>query len=127
MRLFPKPDARFRAAAATLAPVALLVAMLIWRPDGILAVLLALVLVLLAMTAGAAVTAARESAATAPAVPQQPSGPPLPAGYGVDADTLEALDPRAVRDLRGLDADTLEALDPRAVRDSRTVNGLNDR
>lgn len=62
MRLFPKPDARFRAAAATLAAVALLVTMLIWRPEGILAVALALVLVLLALTAGVAVTAARESA-----------------------------------------------------------------
>jgi hypothetical protein len=123
VRLFPKPDARFRAAAATLAAVALLVTMLIWRPEGILAVVLSLLLVLLAMTAGVAVTAARESHDARPAASHQP----LPAGYGVDADTLEALDPRAVRDLRGLDADTLEALDPRAVRDSRSVNGVSDR
>ncbi|MBM0225850.1 MULTISPECIES: hypothetical protein [Micromonospora] len=127
MRLFPKPDARFRAAAATLAAVALLVTMLIWRPEGIPAVVLSLLLVLLAMTAGVAVTAARESRDARPAASHQPPGQPLPAGYGVDADTLEALDPRAVRDLRGLDADTLEALDPRAVRDSRSVNGVSDR
>lgn len=50
----------------------------------------------------------------------------------MDADTLEAIDPRAVRNLRTpaghpVDADTLEALDPRAVRQQRTVNGLSDR
>ncbi|SCG52276.1 hypothetical protein [Micromonospora inositola] len=102
MRLFPKPDARFRAAAATLAAVALLVTMLIWRPEGILAVALALVLVLLALTAGVAVTAARESRDATPAAAHHPSGQPLPAGHGVDADTLEALDPRAVRDSRSV-------------------------
>ncbi|WP_446217380.1 hypothetical protein [Micromonospora sp. IBHARD004] len=108
MRLFPKPDARFRAAVATLATVALLATMLIWRPDGILAVVLALVLVLLAMTAGVAVTAARESRGATPTAAHPPPGQPLPGGYGVDADTLEALDPRA-------------------VRDSRSVNGISDR
>ncbi|WP_319461557.1 hypothetical protein [Micromonospora sp. RTP1Z1] len=108
MRLFPKPDARFRAAATTLAAVALLVTMLIWRPEGTLAVVLALVLVLLTMTAGVAVTAARESRDARPTAPHPPAGQPLPAGYGVDADTLETLDPRA-------------------VRDSRTVNGVSDR
>ena len=127
MRLFPKPGTRLRAAAATLATVVLLVSMLIWRPEGILAVVLALVLVLLAMTAGVAVTAARESRGAPPVAAHPPSGQPLPAGYGVDADTLEALDPRAVRDRRAVDADTLEALDPRSVQDWRTVNGVNDR
>ncbi|MCI4063167.1 hypothetical protein MRQ36_11495 [Micromonospora sp. R77] len=126
MSSFPKPDARFRAAAAILAAVALLATLLIWRPDGVLAVVLALVLVLLAMTAGVAVTAARETPRATPA-PANPAGQPLPADYGVDADTLEALDPRAVRDRRRLDADTLETLDPRQVQDWRTVNGVSDR
>lgn len=126
MSSFPKPDARFRAAAATLAAVALLVTLLIWRPEGVLSVVLALALVLLTMAAGVAVTAVRENPRPTPA-PVNPPGQPLPADYGVDADTLEALDPRAVRDRRGLDADTLETLDPRQVQDWRSVNGVSDR
>ena len=53
-----------------------------------------------------------------------------PVGQPIDADTLETLDPRVVRGMRAptaVDADTLETLDPRSVRQSRTVNGLSDR
>ncbi|MCW3813163.1 hypothetical protein ONA91_01645 [Micromonospora sp. DR5-3] len=134
MSSFPKPDARVKAVVASLATVAALVTLVVWRPAGILSVVLALICVLLGMVAGVTVTAARQA-------PRQPRGDtpsedwPVPGGYGVDADTLEALDPRAVRAVRehrtadgyAVDADTLEALDPRAVREHRTVNRLSDR
>ncbi|WP_200210193.1 hypothetical protein [Micromonospora coerulea] len=126
MRLFPKPDPRVNAVAASLAAAAPLVMLVIWRPEGVVAVLLALLCVLLGMVAGVAVTAARQSGGT-PAPAARPPAQPVPAGYGVDADTLEALDSRAVRDSRALYADTLEALDSRAVQGSRAANGISDR
>lgn len=136
MRLFS--DARVKAVAASLTAVALLVALVVWRPDGILAVVLALSFVLVAMMAGVAVTAARQARDAQPPSAYQPPAQPIPGGYGVDADTLEALDSRAVRrrgavnaapeaGSYGVDADTLEALDSRAVRGSRAVNGVSDR
>lgn len=118
---FPKSRARVQAVVASLAAVAALVALVVWRPPGILSVVLALACVLLGMIAGVAVASAREAR---PGTPTEEW--PAPAGYGVDADTLEALDPRAVRAQRtpggyGVDADTLEALDPRAVHQQRTA------
>ncbi|MGW5668616.1 hypothetical protein [Micromonospora sp. NPDC003776] len=116
-----------RAALAVLAAVAALVTLLVWRPSGVLAVALALLCVLLGMTAAVAVSAAR--AATDDAPGQGWSGAD---GYQVDADTLESFDPRTLRDPAvgepDVDADTLEALDPREVRGSRRVpEGLSDR
>ncbi|MGR6322595.1 hypothetical protein Q2K19_12610 [Micromonospora soli] len=126
MSSFPKPDARVKAAAASLAAVAALVTLLVWHPPGILSVALALLCILLGMIAGVAVSALRQG-----------GGAPVeewtaPGTLGGDADTLEALDPRTIRELRtaaeyGVDADTLEALDPRDVREQRAVNGLSDR
>ncbi|MEU2613321.1 hypothetical protein ABZ570_17310 [Micromonospora sp. NPDC007271] len=126
MSSFPKPDARAKAVVASLAAVAALVALMVWRPEGILSVVLALVCVLLGMVAGVTVTSARQ--ARAGGVPAED----WPAPSGVDAETLEALDLRAVRNLRasggyGVDADTLEAIDPRAVRQQRAPHGLSDR
>ncbi|MGC3863361.1 hypothetical protein ACPSM1_24600 [Micromonospora chersina] len=126
MSSFPKPDARVKAAVASLAAVAALVTLVVWRPAGILSVVLALICVLLGMVAGVTVTAARQAPPRADAPAEEW---PAPAGYGVDADTLEAIDPRAVRQLRAPaggyagDADTLETLDPRAVRDLRASGG----
>ncbi|MDG4804243.1 hypothetical protein [Micromonospora sp. WMMD980] len=104
----------------------------LWRPSGILSVVLALVCVVLGMVAGVTITAARQSGGGADT--SRPQGWPVPdPGYGVDADTLEAIDPRAVRNLRTpgghpVDADTLETLDPRSVRQQqRAGNGLSDR
>lgn len=127
MRSFPKPDARATAAVASLAAVAALVTLLVWRPPGILSVALALLCVLLVMVAGVAVSAHRQGGGETPATQW-----PAPGSYGVDADTLEGLDPRAVGELRAaadgaVDADTLEGLDPRAVHDQRAVKGLSDR
>lgn len=138
-----------------MATVAAVVSLAVWRPPGILSVVLALVCVLLAMITGVTITAARQPGATGRSAPQTDNWPVVPhQGYGVDADTLEAIDPRAVRNLRtpagqpidadtletldprvvrgmrattAVDADTLETLDPRSVRQSRTVNGLSDR
>ncbi|MFU8873898.1 hypothetical protein [Micromonospora sp. SL4-19] len=128
MSSFPKPDARAKAVVASLAAVAALVTLVVWQPEGILSVVLALVCVLFGMIAGVMVTDARQARdGSAPA-----GDPPVPGGSSVDADTLEALDPRAVRNLRtpggyGVDADTLEAIDPRAVRQQRTAQRLSDR
>ncbi|GAA3771236.1 hypothetical protein [Micromonospora maritima] len=130
MSSFRKPDARAKAVVASVATVVAVVTLAVWRPPGILSVVLALVCVLLGMIAGVTVTAARQSGP--PPAPAESTWPTQDPGYGVDADTLEAIDPRAVRNLRTpgahpVDADTLEALDPRAVRQQRTVNGLSDR
>ncbi|SBT52653.1 hypothetical protein [Micromonospora narathiwatensis] len=129
MSSFPKPDARAKAVVASVAAVAALVTLVVWRPEGVLSVVLALACVLLGMIAGVTVTAARHAPAGTPPPAEEW---PAPVGYEVDADTLEALDPRAVRNLRtsggyGVDADTLEAIDPRAVRQQRTAHGLSDR
>jgi hypothetical protein len=129
---FPKPDARVKAVVASLATVAALVTLVVWRPAGILSVVLALLCVLLGMITGVAVTAARQAPRQARGDGTPTEDWPAPGGYAVDADTLEALDPRAVREHRtsggyAVDADTLEALDPRAIREHRTVNGLSDR
>ncbi len=154
VRSFPKPDARAKAVVASLATVAAVVTLAVWRPPGILSVVLALVCVLLAMITGVTITAARQPGGTGGPTPQAETWPVPHQGYGVDADTLEAIDPRAVRNLRtpagqpidadtletldprvvrgmraptAVDADTLETLDPRSVRQGRTVNGLSDR
>ncbi|MFI2710388.1 hypothetical protein ACH495_09690 [Micromonospora sp. NPDC018662] len=142
-----------KAVAASAATVAALVTLAVWRPPGILSVVLALVCVVLGMVAGVTITAARQSPAGSVTPPAEgwPAPDPdhgvdadtlqaidpravrnlrTPGGPPVDADTLEALDPRAVRRLRAagaLDADTLEALDPRSVRQQRPVNGVSDR
>ncbi|WP_431933499.1 hypothetical protein [Micromonospora sp. RP3T] len=154
MSSFPRSDARVKAVAASAATVAALVTLAVWRPPGILSVVLALVCVVFGMIAGVTITAARQSPGGGVAASSAEGWPAPDPGYGVDADTLEAIDPRAVRNLRtpggapvdadtlealdpravrglraagALDADTLEALDPRSVRQQRTVNGLSDR
>ncbi|MFG1675701.1 hypothetical protein [Micromonospora sp. NPDC049282] len=130
MSSFPRSNARTKAVVASVATLAALVTLAVWRPPGILSVALALVCVVLGMVAGVTITAARQSAGGAEAPPAE--GWPVPdPGYGVDADTLEAIDPRAVRNLRTpgghpVDADTLETLDPRSVR-QRAGNGISDR
>ncbi|MEU3453100.1 hypothetical protein ABZ671_05795 [Micromonospora sp. NPDC006766] len=104
MSSLPKPDARMKAAVASLAAVAVLVTLVAWRPEGILSVLLALVCVLLGMVAGVLVAAARQAR-----VGETPGEDwPAPGGHGVDADTLDAIDSRA-------------------VRQRRAAHGLNDR
>jgi hypothetical protein len=103
MTWFRKPDARAKAGLASLAAVAALVILLVWRPAGLLSVALALCCVLLGVIAGVAVTAAREVGGNNPA-----DGGPATDGYE-------------------LDADTLDALDAREVRESRRVTGLSDR
>ncbi|GAB3074344.1 hypothetical protein VKK44_30270 [Micromonospora schwarzwaldensis] len=118
-----------KAVAASMATVAALVTLAVWRPPGILSVVLALVCVVLGMVAGVTITAARQSPGGG-ATPPVESWPIPDPGYGVDADTLEAIDPRAVRNLRTpggapVDADTLEALDPRAVRRLRAAGALD--
>ncbi|MEV0152567.1 hypothetical protein AB0H57_02345 [Micromonospora sp. NPDC050686] len=100
MRRFPRNDARTRAVAATLAAAALLVALVVGRPRGVLAVALALLALLCATVAGVSVVAARQGDDREPVTPEPPrqpgSGP-----YRGDADTLETLaDPEAVRALR---------------------------
>ncbi|MGC4895107.1 hypothetical protein [Micromonospora sp. DT31] len=152
MSSFPKPDARAKAVVASVATVAAVVTLAVWRPSGILSVVLALACVLLAMVAGVTITAARQDGGPVPTPAE--GGSSLHLGYGVDADTLQAIDPRAVRHLRtpgghpadadtlealdpravrrlrapgAVDADTLETLDPRSVREHRAVNGLSDR
>ncbi|NES17114.1 MULTISPECIES: hypothetical protein [Micromonospora] len=127
MSVFPRPDARARAALAALAAVAALVTLLAWRPPGVLSVALALLCVLLGMIAGVTVSAARAAAVDTPAV-----GWAGPDGYEVDADTLESFDPHVPRDPGAaggpaVDADTLEALDPREVQSRRVAEGLSDR
>ncbi|MFE9692015.1 hypothetical protein [Micromonospora sp. NPDC005806] len=104
MSSFPKPDARVTAAVASLAAVAALVTLLVWRPAGILSVALALLCVLLGVIAGVTVSALRQSGADAAPAEELPTP-----GAG------------------GVDADTLEALDPRQIREQRTPNGLSDR
>lgn len=92
--------------AASLASVALLVTLVLWRPDGIMAVILALLCVLLGVVAGVAVTSAREAGWAEAAAAHQP-GQLDPQSYELDADTLE--------------------VDTRAVRTIRAVNGVSDR
>ncbi|MFR9777432.1 hypothetical protein ACL02O_15415 [Micromonospora sp. MS34] len=96
-----------------------LATLLAWRPAGVVAVALALLCVVLGMIAGVAVAAARQSDGDTPA-----EGHPGSAGYELDADTLESLDPQLIGEPgtaggHGVDADTLDALDPREVRDRR--------
>ncbi|MFD2766710.1 hypothetical protein [Micromonospora eburnea] len=88
--------ARMQAVVASLATLVALVTLALWHPAGTLSVALALACVLLGMIAGVTVTAAWQArAGEAP-----PEERPAPGGYEVDADTLEAIDPRAVRQQR---------------------------
>ncbi|WP_245716551.1 hypothetical protein [Micromonospora humi] len=133
MSSFPRSSARTKALVASVATVAALVTLAAWRPPGILSVVLALVCVVLGMVTGVTITAARQPGGGGVETPRAQGWPAPDPGYGVDADTLEAIDPRAVRNLRTpaghpVDADTLETLDPRSVRQQqRAGNGLSDR
>ncbi|WBB74043.1 hypothetical protein O7602_00280 [Micromonospora sp. WMMD1128] len=134
MSSYRKSDARVKAVIASLATVAALATLVVWRPPGILSVVLALTCVVLGMIAGVTITTVRQSGGAGEPPPAETWPRPDPGhGYGVDADTLEAIDPRAVRNLRTpaahpVDADTLETLDPRSVRQQqRAGNGLSDR
>lgn len=84
---------------AVLATVAVLATMVVLRRDDFLGVVLAILVVLLAMTSGVAVDAARHQPPATPvaAPPQQVTG----GLRGIDADTLETLDdPMMVAALR---------------------------
>ncbi|MEH1165799.1 hypothetical protein V6V47_10470 [Micromonospora sp. CPCC 205539] len=108
-----RPDARTVAVVAALGALSLLVALVVWRRQDILGVALALCCVLLATVAGVAVSAARQGDDPEPADRPGSAAPPTLMPYGVDADTLDALDSR-------------DAL--RAVRDrKRGSNGFSDR
>ena len=101
------------AVIAALGALALLVTLIVWRRQDILGVLLALLCVLLTMIAGVSVSAARQGVEPEPVDRPGAAGPPVLGPYGLDADTLDALDSR----------DTL-----RAVRDRRRgSDGLSDR
>ncbi|MFC4019725.1 hypothetical protein ACFOW4_17520 [Micromonospora sp. GCM10011542] len=99
-----RPDARLVAVVAALGALALLVALIVWRRQDLLGVLLALLCVLLTMVAGVSVSAARQGADPEPLDGPGAAGPLVLGPYGLDADTLDALDSgdalRAVRDRR---------------------------
>ncbi len=98
---------------AALGALALLVTSVVLRRQDLLGVLLALLCVLLTTVAGVAVSAARQGADPEPADRPAAGGPAELMPYGLDADTLDALDSR-------------DAL--RAVRDrQRELGGLSDR
>ncbi|MDG4806670.1 hypothetical protein O7634_07850 [Micromonospora sp. WMMD1120] len=108
-----RPDARTVAVLAALAALAPLVMLVVWRRQDLLGVVLALLCVLLTMVAGVAFSAARQGDSPEPVDRSAAAGPPELMPYGIDADTLEALDSR-------------DAL--RAVRDRRRgTNGLSGR
>ncbi|GAB3950992.1 hypothetical protein [Micromonospora vulcania] len=108
-----RPDARTVAVIAALGALSLLVMLVVRRREDLLGVVLALLCVLLAMVAGVSVSAARQRDAPEPADRPIVTGPPALMPYGIDADTLDALDSR-------------DAL--RAVRDRRRgPSGLSDR
>ncbi|MET7960602.1 hypothetical protein [Micromonospora zamorensis] len=107
----PRPDARTVAVLAALGALAPLVMLVIWRRQDLVGVVLALLCVLLTMVAGVAVSAARQVDDLEPADRSGTAGPPELLPYGIDADTLDALDSRAAL---------------RAVRDrQRGSNGLS--
>ncbi|WP_406073390.1 hypothetical protein [Micromonospora sp. NBC_01638] len=87
-----------------LAALALLVTLVVWRRQDLLGVVLALLCVLLTMVAGVSVSAARQGNDPEPVDWSAIVGPPELMPYGIDADTLDALDSRdalrAVRDRR---------------------------
>ncbi|PWR11265.1 hypothetical protein DKT68_06355 [Micromonospora acroterricola] len=89
---------------AALGALALLVMLVVWRRQDFLGVVLALLCVLLTMVAGVSVSAARQGVDPEPADRPFAAGPPELMPYGIDADTLDALDSRdalrAVRDRR---------------------------
>ncbi|MGW0213054.1 hypothetical protein ACWDXH_01510 [Micromonospora chokoriensis] len=104
MSRLPRPDARTVAVLAALGALAPLAMLVIWRRQDLLGVALALLCVLLTMVAGVAVSAARQGDAPEPVDRSAAVGPPELMPYGIDADTLDALDSRdalrAVRDRR---------------------------
>ncbi|MGQ5259204.1 hypothetical protein ACTWLT_00455 [Micromonospora sp. ZYX-F-536] len=104
MSRLSRPDARVVAAVAALGALALLVMLVVWRRQDLLGVVLALLCVLLAMVTGVAVSAARQGHDPEPTDRPAAAGPPELMPYGLDADTLDALDSRdalrAVRDRR---------------------------
>ncbi|MGC4798745.1 hypothetical protein [Micromonospora saelicesensis] len=113
MSRLSRPDARTVAVLAALGALAPLVMLVVWRRQDLLGVVLALLCVLMTMIAGVAVSAARQVDDPEPADRSAVVGPPELMPYGIDADTLDAMDPR-------------DAL--RAVRDRRRgSNGLSGR
>lgn len=101
MRLPGPPDARTVAAVAAVVAVALLVALLVWRRQDLLGVVLALLCVLSATIAGVSVAAARQRDGGGPDAAATAAGQPADGLYGIDADTLETLDNlEAVRAMR---------------------------
>ncbi|MBM7491388.1 hypothetical protein JOD64_002610 [Micromonospora luteifusca] len=99
-----RPDARTVAVLAALGALAPLVMLLLWRRQDLLGVVLALLCVLLTMVAGVAASAARQVDDPEPVDRSTTAGPADLMPYGIDADTLDALDSRdalrAVRDRR---------------------------
>ncbi|WP_328421304.1 hypothetical protein OG470_05165 [Micromonospora sp. NBC_00389] len=93
MSRLSRPDARIVAVVAALGALAPLVMLVVWRRQDLLGVVLALLCVLLTMVAGVAVSAARQGDDPEPA-DRPAAGPPELMPYGLDADTLDALDSR---------------------------------
>ncbi|SIN25370.1 hypothetical protein [Micromonospora cremea] len=77
---------------AALGALALLVTLVVWRRQDLLGVALALLCVLLTMVAGVSVSAAGQDDDQEPGDRPIVAGPPELMPYGIDADTLEALD-----------------------------------
>lgn len=97
---FSRPDARTKAVVAALVAVSLLVTLIVRGRQDLLGVVLALLCVPMVMIAAVSVAAARQEDGRRPAATPTP-GQPTDGMYGIDADTLETLDPRdAVRAMR---------------------------
>ncbi|MFG3557396.1 hypothetical protein ACGGAQ_23710 [Micromonospora sp. NPDC047557] len=113
MNRLSRIDARMVAAVAAPGALALLILLVVLRRQDLVGVVLALLCVLLAMVTAVAVSAARQRAEPQPADQPHATAPPELMPYGIDADTLDALDSR-------------DAL--RAVRDrGRARGGFSDR
>ncbi|MFG3708457.1 hypothetical protein ACGF7U_27485 [Micromonospora sp. NPDC047670] len=98
---FPRPDARTKAVVAALLAVSLLVTLVVRGRQDFLGVVLALLCVPMVMIAAVSVAAARQEDGRRPAATPAAPGQPTDGLYGIDADTLETLDPRdAVRVMR---------------------------
>ncbi|MEU4470724.1 hypothetical protein [Micromonospora sp. NPDC023888] len=104
MSRLSRPDARTVAVLAALGALVPLALLVVWRRQDLVGVVLALLCVLLSMVAGVAFSAARQADDPEPEDRPANTGPAELMPYGIDADTLDALDSRdalrAVRDRR---------------------------
>ncbi|MFI5926256.1 hypothetical protein ACIA3K_09715 [Micromonospora sp. NPDC051543] len=101
MNRLSRIDARMVAAVAAPGALALLILLVVLRRQDLVGVVLALLCVLLATVATVAVSAARQRDEPEPAEQPHPTALPDLMPYGIDADTLDALDSRdALRAVR---------------------------